>query len=158
MITNWIKKQTVSSWLTISAAVLTFIVLIMHCVNSTTGFYQNQSIDVLPLIFDIIVIVLLAGIVATQGKVSHWIVSLALVVVVVFLSVSLCNLINARTDAAANEWFIPSTSEDATRTASLNLAIVCAVFYILAILATIVVAFIGKFNKATVDAVEEVAS
>lgn len=158
MIINWIKKQTVSSWLVILAALLTLIALIIHCVNSTTGYYLNQSVDALPLVFDIIVILLLAGIVATQGKVSHWIVSVALIVVVVFLSVSLCNLINARTDAAANEWFIPETSADPTRGESLNLAITCAVFYVLAILATMVVAFIGKFNRVTVGGRKEFAA
>lgn len=155
---GWIKKQTVGSWLAILAAILTLIALIIHCVNSTTGYYQGNSVDTLPLVFDIVVILLLAAIVATQGKVTHWIVTLALIVVVVFLSVSLCNLINARTDAAANEWFIPETSADPSRGESLDLAITCAVFYGLAILFTIVVAFVGKFNRVTIAKAQNVAA
>lgn len=144
---DWIKKQGIGSYLSVGAAVLTLIAMIIYIVNSTTGYYAGGSPDGVVVAFSVIAILLLAALVATNGKAPHWAASLVIVAVVVLLSVCLANFISGRTDPAADEWFIPETSADPSRGECLNTAIAGAVFYVLAILATMVVAFIGKFDR-----------
>ena len=47
------------------------------------------------------------GAVCIGDRLPHWIVSIVMLVVVVFLTVSICSLINNRTDIAGDQWLIP---------------------------------------------------
>ena len=143
---NWIKKQSVAAWIILGAAMLTVVAMAIYINNSTTGVMQTTPMNALPIVFSVISILLLAGIFASEGKVSHWIVTLAMLVVVVFLAVSLCVLIDARKDVAGNQWFIPGLATD-DQAACLSGAITCAVFYVLSIVAVIAASVIGKFDK-----------
>ena len=60
---NWIKKQSIAAWIILGAAVLALIALIIYSVNSTTGVMQNVKLDVEPIIYSVLAIVLLAGII-----------------------------------------------------------------------------------------------
>ncbi len=143
---NWIKKQSIAAWIILGAAVLALIALIIYSVNSTTGVMQNVKLDVEPIIYSVLAIVLLAGIIAANGKVPQWVISAAMVVVVVFLSLSIGDFIYNRTDVAGNQWFIPglATSEQG---ACLSQAIVGVVFYVLSVIAVIAASVIGKFDR-----------
>ena len=143
---DWIKKQSIASWVLVGAAVLALIAMIIYIVNSTTGILAGTQMSALPIVFTIIAILLMAGIVATAGKLNHWIVTVAMIVAVVFLSVSFCTLIGARTDIAGDQWFIPGM-DTPEKGACLNGSIVGVVFYGISMLAVIVSAFMGNFTK-----------
>lgn len=143
---NWIKKQSIAAWLVLGAAVFALIALIIYSVNSTTGVMQSVELDVEPIIYSVLAIVLLAGIIAANGKVPQWVISAAMVVIVVFLSLSIGDFIYNRTDVAGNQWFIPDL-DTPEQGACLSQAIVGVVFYVLSIITLIVAAIMGKFDK-----------
>ena len=143
---NWIKKQSIAAWIILGAAIFALIGLIIYSVNSTTGVMQNVKLDVEPIIYSVLAIVLLAGIIAANGKVPQWVISAAMVVVVVFLALSIGDFIYNRTDVAGNQWFIPDL-DTPEQGACLSQAIAGVVFYVLSIAATIAAAFAGKFAR-----------
>ena len=122
---NWIKKQSIAAWIILGAAIFALIGLI---------------------IYSVLAIVLLAGIIAANGKVPQWVISAAMVVVVVFLALSIGDFIYNRTDVAGNQWFIPDL-DTPEQGACLNQAITGVVFYFLSVVAVIVAAVMGKFSK-----------
>ena len=83
---------------------------------------------------------------ATSGKLNHWVITVVMLAVVVLLSVSLAVMINARTDVAGDQWFIPGMAT-AEKVACLNVAIGAAVFYVISIIAVVVTAVTSKFEK-----------
>ena len=143
---NWIKKQGVAGLLLAVAAICAVVAVIIYGVNSTTGVMQNVELDAEPIIYSVLAIVLLAGIIAANGKVPQWVISAAMVVVVVFLALSIGDFIYNRTDVAGNQWFIPDL-DTPEQGACLSQAIVGVVFYALSVVAVVVAAFIGKFSK-----------
>lgn len=142
----WVKKQSVSSCVAIGAAVLTLVAMIIYIANSTTGYMTGSKMDALPVVFSVISIVLLAALVATSGKLNHWVITVVMIAVVVLLSVSLAVMINARTDVAGDQWFIPGMAT-AEKGACLNGAIAAAVFYVISIIAVVVTAVTSKSEK-----------
>lgn len=148
---NWIKKQSIAVWLVLAAAVFAIVAVIIYSINSTTGVMQTIELDVAPIVYSVIAIVLLAGIIAANGKVPQWVISAAMVVIVVFLTLSLCGLIENRTDIAGDQWFIPGL-DTPEKGACLSQAIVGVVFYALSIIALVVSAFMGKFERNTAKA------
>lgn len=143
---NWIKKQSIAAWIILGAAIFALIGLIIYSVNSTTGVMKGVTLDVEPIIYSVLAIVLLAGIIAANGKVPQWVISAAMVVIVVFLALSIGDFIYNRTDVAGNQWFIPDL-DTPEQGACLNQAITGVVFYFLSVVAVVVAAFIGKFSK-----------
>ena len=143
---DWIKKQSVASWLLVLGAIFGLVAVIIYGVNSTTGVMSTIQLDTLPIILSVIAIVLLAGMFAVNGKVPEWVISVLMVVVVVFFAVSIGNFIFNRTDIAGNQWFIPGL-DTPEQGACLNGAITGIVFYVLAIASVVVSAFIGKSGK-----------
>lgn len=143
---NWIKKQSIAAWIILGAAIFALIGLIIYSVNSTTGVMQSVTLDVEPIIYSVLAIVLLAGIIAANGKVPQWVISAAMVVVVVFLALSIGDFIYNRTDVAGNQWFIPGLAT-AQQGACLSQAIVGVVFYVLSVIAVIAASVIGKFDR-----------
>ena len=49
----WVKKQSVSSWVAIGAAVLTLVAMIIYIANSTTGYMTGSKMDALPVVFSV---------------------------------------------------------------------------------------------------------
>ena len=143
---DWIKKQSVASWLLVLGAIFGLVAVIIYGVNSTTGVMSTIQLDTLPIILSVIAIVLLAGMFAVNDKVPEWVISVLMVVVVVFFAVSIGNFIFNRTDIAGNQWFIPGL-DTPEQGACLNGAITGIVFYVLAIASVVVSAFIGKSGK-----------
>lgn len=143
---NWIKKQSIAAWIILGAAVFALIALIIYSVNSTTGVMSSIELDSAPIIYSVLAIVLFAGIIAANGKVPQWVISAAMVVIVVFLTLSISDFIYNRTDIAGNQWFIPDL-DTPEQGACLSQAIVGVVFYVLSIIATVVAAIMGKFEK-----------
>ena len=143
---NWIKKQGIAAWMILGAAIFALVAVIIYGVNSTTGVMESIELDSSPIVFSVIAIVLLAGIIAANGKVPQWVISAVMVVVVVFLAVSMCRLIENRTDVAGNQWLIPGL-DTPEQGACLSQAIAGVVFYVLSIAATIAAAFAGKFAR-----------
>ena len=143
---NWIKKQSIAAWIILGAAIFALIGLIIYSVNSTTGIMQNVKLDVEPIIYSVLAIVLLAGIIAANGKVPQWVISAAMVVVVVFLALSIGDFIYNRTDVAGNQWFIPDL-DTPEQGACLSQAIVGVVFYVLSVISVIAASVIGKFDR-----------
>ena len=143
---NWIKKQSIAAWIILGAAIFALIGLIIYSVNSTTGVMQSVTLDVEPIIYSVLAIVLLAGIIAANGKVPQWVISAAMVVVVVFLALSIGDFIYNRTDVAGNQWFIPDL-DTPEQGKCLNVAIASVVFYVLSVIAVIAASVIGKFDR-----------
>ena len=104
---NWIKKQSISAWICLGAAVLALIAMILYIQNSTTGIMQTVPLKTLAIWFSAISVILLAALFAMGDRLPHWIVSIVMLVAVVFLTVSICSLINNRTDIAGDQWLIP---------------------------------------------------
>lgn len=143
---NWIKKQSVASWILILGAILALVAMIIYIANSTTGILAGTDMNALPIVFSVLAILLLAVVVAVPGKINHWLVSFIMLAVVVLLTVSISLFINGRLDIAGNQWFIPGM-ETPEQGACLNGAITGVVFYVLAILAVVVSSVIGRFGK-----------
>ena len=143
---NWIKKQSISAWICLGAAVLALIAMILYIQNSTTGIMQTVPLKTLAIWFSAISVVLLAALFAIGDRLPHWIVSIVMLVAVVFLTVSICSLINNRTDIAGDQWFIPGM-DTPEKGACLSGAITCIVFWVLSIAAVIVAAFFGRSEK-----------
>lgn len=145
---NWIKKQGVAGLLLAVAAICAIVAVIIYGVNSTTGVMQNVELDAAPIVYSVIAIVLVVAMIAVTGKVPQWVISAAMVAVVVLLTLSIGDFIYNRTDVAGNQWFIPDL-DTPEQGACLSQAIVGVVFYALSVVAVVVSAFIGKFNKET---------
>lgn len=145
---NWLKKLGVAGYASILGAVFSLVAMIIYIVNSTTGYLAGSSVNALPIIFAILAILLFVVKVALPEKLqNHWLDSFILLAAVVLLSVSICVFVDARTDVAGNQWFIPGMATDA-QGACLSVAIAGVVFYVLAVVAAIVAGFCGTKKKA----------
>lgn len=143
---NWIKKLSISAWISLGAAIVALIAMILYVDNSTTGVMQGVPLVTLPIWFSVIAMLLLLALFAIGDRLPAWVASLMMLVAVVFLTVCICSLINNRTDIAGDQWFIPGM-DTPEKGACLNGAITCVVFYGISILAVIVAGFFGKSAK-----------
>ncbi len=143
---NFIKKQSVFGWITFAAAVLSLVGLIIFIVSGTTGFMAGQPISALTIVFTIIAILGLGTLFAISEKIDKRIVGGILFVLVVLLAVAMCMFIMDRLQLFADVYFIP-VNHPKIEDAALSATIAGIVFYILAIIGTIVVGFSGKLNK-----------
>lgn len=141
---NWLKKLGVDGYASILGAVFSLVAMIIYIANSTTGYLAGSSMNALPVVFAILAIILFIVKVALPEKLqNHWVESFLLLAAVVLLSVSIAVFVDARTDVAGNQWFIPGMATDA-QGACLSGAIAGVVFYVLAVLAGVVAGFCPK--------------
>ncbi len=144
---NIIKKQNVFGWAAIVSAVLSLVALIIYIASSATGYLAGQSINPLPIVLTILGIALLAAAVAGAGKADKRLIGIVLFAACVLLTVSLCVCINERVQLFADVYFIP-VNYPAGEGSTLNFSIVGIVFYVVAILGTVVSGFGEQLNKA----------
>ncbi len=143
---NFIKKQTVTSWILCGAIVTGIIAFIIFLVNSTTGYYQGTTIDPLTLTFSILYLVGAIALFACKdliqkcGKWASWIETAAYIVLALFISLAIVFLISSRTELTGDVYFIPGMSTDA-KESTLNLSFVCLAFYIVSFICLAVCGF-----------------
>lgn len=143
---NWAKNQKAATWLSVFAAVMAVVGLVIYIVNSTTGYLGSTQMNALPVVFTILAVLLIAAMVATAGKASHWVSYIILLAVIVLLTVSVSVFVSTRTDVAGDQWFIPGMATEA-KGACLTGSIVGVVFYVISMISVIVTAFMGSFTK-----------
>lgn len=143
---NWIKNQKAPTWVTLFAAVMALVGLIIYIVNSTTGYLGSTQMDVLPVVLTILAILLLAALIAVAGKTNHWVSYIILLAAIVLLAVSVSVFISTRTDVAGDQWYIPGM-DTPEKGACLNGSIVGVVFYGLSMLSVVAAAFMGNYTK-----------
>lgn len=104
---NFIKKQTVFGWVTLGAAVLGLVAMIVYIVSGTTGYMDGQPLAALPIVFTVISILGLGALFAVADKLDRRIVGGILFVIDILLAVSLCLFIADRVQLFADVYFIP---------------------------------------------------
>lgn len=137
---NVIKKINLFGWLSVAAALLALIGMIIYVVSGTTGYMAGQPVDALPIVFTIITIIVLLAAVALGGKLDGRITGIMVFVVGVLTAVSLCVFVVARIELFADVYFIPVNYPE-SEGAALNTSIVGLVFYVLSIVCMIVAGF-----------------
>lgn len=143
---NFIKKQTVFGWITLAAAVLGLIAMIIYIVTSTTGYMAGQPVSALPIVFTIIAVLGLGAMFALADKLDKRIVGAILFVIDVLLAVSLCLFVVDRVQLFADIYFIPVNYPEGEGSA-LNSSIVGMVFYALALVCVVVTGFAKQLHK-----------
>lgn len=143
---NLIKKQNVFGWITIVAAVFALIGMIVYIVTSTTGFMAGEEVNSLLIVFTLIAVLALIVAALMSDRLDDRVVGGILFVSVVLLAVSFCLFINARVQLFADVYFIPVNYPEGEGTA-LNISIVGYVFYVLALVGTIVAGFAEKIHN-----------
>ena len=143
---NFIKKQTVFGWVTLGAAVLGLVAMIVYIVSGTTGYMDGQPLAALPIVFTVISILGLGALFAVADKLDRRIVGGILFVIDILLAVSLCLFIADRVQLFADVYFIPVNFPE-SEVASLNSSIAGMVFYILALVCVIVTGFAKQLHK-----------
>lgn len=144
---NFIKKQTVFGWITLAAAVLGLIAMIIYIVSGTTGYMAGQPVSALPIVFTIIAVLGLGAMFALADKLDRRIVGAILFVIDVLLAVSLCLFITDRVQLFADVYFIPVNYPE-SEVASLNTSIAGMVFYIITLVGVIVTGFAKQLHKS----------
>lgn len=143
---NLIKKQNVFGWITIAAAVFALIGMIIYIVTSTTGFMAGEEINGLLIVFTLVAVLALLVAALMSDRLDDRVVGGILFVSVVLLAVGFCLFINARVQLFADVYFIPVNYPEGEGTA-LNISIVGYVFYVLALVGTIVAGFAEKIHN-----------
>lgn len=141
-----LKKQNVFGWISIASAVLALIGMIIYISTSTTGYLAGQSMDVLPIVFTVLAMIVLVATALVADKLDERIVGGILFAVCLLLTVSFCLFVFARIQLFADVYFIPVNYPEAEGTA-LSSSIVGYVFYGLALIGTIAAGFSGKLNR-----------
>ena len=148
---NFIKKQTVTSWILCGSIVAGLVAFIIFLVNSCSGYYAGSSIDALTLTFSILYLVgaialfICKDLISKLGKAGNWIETAAYLVLALFLSLAVVFLINSRTELAGDVYFIPGMSTDAKESA-ITVSFVALAFYIISFIALVVCGF--RSNRA----------
>lgn len=128
------------------AALLALIGMIIYIVTSTTGYLASASVNKVPIICSIAAVILMAVLVFAERKLKAIPADLCVVLANVLLIVSFAKFCLSRVTLAADVYFIPVNYPQSEET-TLNNSIVGVVFYLLAIIMMIVVAFAGKKNE-----------
>ena len=143
---KYVKQQNIFVWITVAAAVLALISMIIYIVTGTTGFMSGTILNALPIVFTILAIAVLVASVLLSAKLDKRIVGVMLAVACVLLAVSFCIFIVERIQIFADVWFIPVNYPEAEG-AALSSSVTGIVFYILSVVCVIVAGFAEKLNK-----------
>lgn len=139
-------KQNLFGFVALASAVLALVGLIIYIVSSTTGYMEGREMNVLPVVFTLGAIVCLVAAALLADQLGKSLAGALLFVGEVLLVVSLCVFINERVDHFADIVFIPVNYPLSEKT-TLDVSIVGFVFYLLAIVGSIVSAFAEKLVK-----------
>lgn len=148
--TDFLKKQTIGSYVIVAAAVLAIVALILTGVSSGMAIYGIGAMPVI-VTFTILGIALIAGAIflATKFGDKAWMFLILLAAVVLF-AFSFYFLFNAKTVSMGNVWWgdpMFKANIDPIEVSSLNVGLVAMVFYILAALMVGVGAFFRLAKK-----------
>ncbi len=143
---NIIKKMNVFGWISVAAAVLALVGMIIYIVSSVTGYMAGQSVNALPIVFAIIAIILLVGAPLIADKIDSRITPVATFVAAVLLIISACVFINTRVSLFADIYFIP-VNYPASEETSLYISLVGMIFYIVSFVVACVPVFATSFVK-----------
>lgn len=142
---NWIKKQNAGTWIMLGSVVLALVALIIYIVNSTTGELAGSEMDMIPIWLTIVSMALLLILFGAGKKLNHWIATIVMLAIVVMLTMCIVLLSFGR-EAVAINLFIPGMATPG-QISCVTVAIVCAAFYVLSIIALIIASFIGNGEK-----------
>ena len=135
------KKK--GSVLIIIAALAALVGLVVYLVSSYTGYLATSAVDMKPIIFSVIALVLLAAIYMMGGKLSGLYADVMLWAAAVLVIASFAYFALARVSLAADIYFIPVNYPAAEETA-FNISLAGIIGYAVSILFLILEGFFGK--------------
>ncbi len=155
---NFIKKQTITSWILLGSIVTGIIAFILFLVNSTSGFYQGTTIQPVTLWLTIVYLIIGIALFICKdiihekcGKWSSWVETGIYIILTVCISLAIVFLISSRTELCGDVYFIPGMSTD-VKESTFNGSVVCLVFYIISFICLAVCGF--RKNLAHEEPVE----
>ncbi len=161
---NFIKKQTVSTWISLAALILTIVGIIIYGVNvSSAGYFQGTAAGSLVAASVVEIILLVAVIVVSQfnfkgiiGWILDVVVSIAKIVAAFLPMVAMLGFLSTRMSGLATIFFsnvdILATIQTPENLSSAYTAIACAIIYGVTTLVAVVGAFFRPYKKAKASA------
>lgn len=156
---EFVKKQSVSTWVSLGACLLGIVAAIIYGVNiAKPGYFMDMSVTAV-VVCSILAIIFLAGIIALAqfkfdgviGKVLDVIADALKIVVPVLLAIALITLISNRVEGLSYLYFsnpdVLATIQTPANMSSASTAIASFVMYGIAMVAAMVAAFFGLRKK-----------
>jgi hypothetical protein len=134
------RKNGLTELIAIAAAV---VGLVLYVVTSTTGYLAGRALDPLPVVLTVVGVLLLAADLGLRNRLAAVVRDLLLLAAVAALVGSFALFLLARVPLAADVHFIPVNYPAAEET-TLNVSLVGMAFYLVAIVAGIVEAFVAR--------------
>ncbi len=156
---EFIKKQSVSTWITLGALIMALIGAILYGVNvGAVGYYHDVTIGILVVMTILVMIMLAALLVLAQfefdcilGKIVNIVTDVFKILIPIFLGICLVNFIITRVEGFGFILFsdesVRLTMQTPENMASVYTAISGFVFYGIAMVAAMVAAFFGLRKK-----------
>lgn len=141
-----LTNKTIGGYALLISALCSLIGLIFYIVTSTTGYLAGSRFDVLPIVFSIIALAIGIVLFIIPEKLNRITQEILLFALLLLLIASALLFLQSRVELAADVWFIP-VNYPASEETALNISIVGVVFYILAVVATIVTGFFDRIIK-----------
>lgn len=142
---EFIKKQTIASWLVCAGAVLGLIGVIIFLVNSTSGYFAGQVVNAWIPLSSFIAVILAVCVIIFYEKIKSF-ADIGVMVAVILLGISVALFIYIRIDIFSNVWFIPIPNSEIEIT-STNVALTGIIFYLISIISLITASFFKKLGK-----------
>ncbi len=159
---NFIKKQSVGTWITLGALILAVVSAILYGVNvGGDGYFYGNTVTLL-VVMSVLAILMLAAIITLSqfefkgllGKILDIVCLVFKILIPTFLALGLIELIGTRVEGLAFIYFsnpeVLGTIQTPANMASAHSAIASFILYGITIVVSIVAAFFGlrKKNKA----------
>lgn len=143
---NFIKRQTIGSWLVLAGALLALVSVIIFLVNATTGYFRSLPMVGWIPVCSFIAIVLAVLSIVFANKLKRF-ADIGVIVAVILLCLSLGLFIMDRVEIFGDVWFMslvlpPSEAE----IAAADGAITGIVFYAVSILVLVASSFFKLLN------------
>ncbi len=140
------KGLTKSGWLLFVAILTALVGMILYIITSTTGYLAGSALKPAPILMTVVALILACALVVVTDKLQPLLTDLFVVASTVLLIFSFALFTLGRVSLAADVYFIPVNYPQAEEIA-LNISVVGVAFYLISIIAMIVVAFCSKIRS-----------
>lgn len=130
---------TKSGWTILGAILTAFVGLVLYIVTSTTGYLAGTELDLLPIIFTVLAI-LLASSIVIKKDLKPLLIDLFIFATTILLIASLSLFLLGRVSLIADVYFIP-VNYPVSEEIAVNISIAGFISYAIAIITMIVIAF-----------------
>lgn len=144
---DMIKKQTPYGWITLAAAIMALVGMIIYIATSTTGYLAGTAVDAWPIVLAVIVILVAVALVLFSDKIDSRITGAIIVVLAALVAIGFARFVLARVTLIADVYFIP-VNFPASEAETLYASIVGFVFYVLTFIALAIAAFGSGLTKS----------